>query len=84
MSTTEGVCWTRTAERQASRMRMEYLKSVLRQEVGFFDTQTAGSSTTYQVVSLISSDANTVQSALSEKVCLKLPENLKTKNHIYI
>ncbi|CAJ2650454.1 unnamed protein product [Trifolium pratense] len=64
----EGICWTRTAERQASRMRMEYLKSVLRQEVGFFDTQTAGSSTTYQVVSLISSDANTVQSALSEKI----------------
>lgn len=38
----EGQCWTRTAERQTSRMRMEYLKSVLRQDVGFFDTQTAG------------------------------------------
>jgi len=66
------MCWTRTAERQASRMRMEYLKSVLRQEVGFFDTQTAGSSTTYQVVSLISSDANTIQVVLCEKVFLKL------------
>jgi len=77
MATAEGICWNRTAERQASRMRVEYLKSVLRQEVGFFDTQTAGSSTTYQVVSLISSDANTVQSALSEKVCHKLPEILK-------
>ncbi|KAJ1441897.1 P-loop containing nucleoside triphosphate hydrolase [Sesbania bispinosa] len=64
----EGICWTRTAERQTSRMRMEYLKSVLRQEVGFFDTQTDGSSTTYKVVSLISSDANTVQVALSEKI----------------
>ncbi|XP_058730505.1 putative multidrug resistance protein [Vicia villosa] len=64
----EGLCWNRTAERQASRMRMEYLKSVLRQEVAFFDTQTAGSSTTYQVVSLISSDANIVQSALCEKI----------------
>lgn len=72
MATTEGICWTRTAERQASRMRMEYLKSVLRQEVGFFDTQTSGSSTTYQVVSLISSDANTIQAALCEKVCLQL------------
>jgi len=49
-------------------MRMEYLKSVLRQDVGFFDTQTGGSSTTYQVVSLISSDANTIQVVLSEKV----------------
>jgi len=67
-STTEGICWTRTAERQASRMRMEYLKSVLRQEVGFFDTQTGGTSTTYQVVSLISSDANTIQVVLCEKV----------------
>ncbi|KAL9297836.1 hypothetical protein ACSQ67_023732 [Phaseolus vulgaris] len=64
----EGICWTRTAERQASRMRMEYLKSVLRQEVGFFDTQTGGTSTTYQVVSLISSDANTIQVVLCEKI----------------
>lgn len=81
MATTEGICWNRTAERQASRMRVEYLKSVLRQEVGFFDTQTAGSSTTYQVVSLISSDANTVQSALCEKVCHKL---LKIQKIMYI
>nr|XP_029147339.1 putative multidrug resistance protein [Arachis hypogaea] len=64
----EGMCWARTAERQASRMRMEYLKSVLRQEIGFFDSQTAGTSTTYQVVSLISSDANTIQVALCEKI----------------
>ncbi|KAF3453524.1 hypothetical protein FNV43_RR03964 [Rhamnella rubrinervis] len=64
----EGVCWTRTAERQTSKMRSEYLKSVLRQEVGFFDTQTAGSSTTFQVVSIISSDANAVQVALCEKI----------------
>ncbi|XP_072060810.1 ABC transporter B family member 17 isoform X6 [Arachis hypogaea] len=63
----EGMCWARTAERQASRMKMEYLKSVLRQEIGFFDSQTAGTSTTYQVVSLISSDANTIQVALCEK-----------------
>ncbi|KAH0986856.1 hypothetical protein GBA52_014033 [Prunus armeniaca] len=64
----EGLCWTRTAERQTSRMRKEYLKSVLRQEVSFFDTQTAGSSTTYQVISIISSDANAVQVALCEKI----------------
>lgn len=64
----EGMCWTRTAERQTSRMRTEYLKSVLRQEVGFFDTQEAGSSTTYQVVSTISNDANAIQVAICEKV----------------
>ncbi|KAH9772913.1 ABC transporter B family member 15 [Citrus sinensis] len=45
----EGMCWTRTAERQASRIRMECLKSVLRQEVGFFDNQTSSSST-FQVI----------------------------------
>ncbi|CAK7338360.1 unnamed protein product [Dovyalis caffra] len=64
----EGLCWTRTAERQTSRMRMEYLKSVLRQEVGFFDTQEAGSSTTYQVVSTISNDANSIQVAICDKI----------------
>ncbi|KAJ7981612.1 ABC transporter B family protein [Quillaja saponaria] len=64
----EGVCWTRTAERQTSKIKVEYLKSVLRQEVSFFDTQAAGSSTTYQVVSLISSDANAIQVTLSQKI----------------
>ncbi|KAI6687429.1 hypothetical protein NL676_024257 [Syzygium grande] len=64
----EGICWTRTAERQTSRMRRAYLKSVLRQEVGFFDTQEAGSSTTYKVVSTISSDANSIQVAICEKI----------------
>ncbi|XVF77627.1 hypothetical protein PTKIN_Ptkin14bG0061400 [Pterospermum kingtungense] len=64
----EGICWTRTAERQTSRIRTEYLRSVLRQEVGFFDTQEAGSSTTFQVVSTISADANAIQVAICEKI----------------
>ncbi|KAJ1392852.1 P-loop containing nucleoside triphosphate hydrolase [Sesbania bispinosa] len=63
----EGVCWTRTAERQTSRMRTEYLKSVLRQEVGFFDKQT-DSSTTFQVISTITSDAQTIQDTMADKV----------------
>ncbi|KAL2547075.1 ABC transporter B family member 15 [Forsythia ovata] len=63
----EGVCWTRTAERQTSRIRMEYLKSVLRQEVGFFDKQDV-SSTTFQVVSNISSDAHLIQDVIAEKI----------------
>ncbi|CAA3031650.1 ABC transporter B family member 15-like [Olea europaea subsp. europaea] len=63
----EGVCWTRTAERQTSRIRMEYLKSVLRQEVGFFDNQD-GSSTTFQVVSSISADAHLIQDVIAEKI----------------
>ncbi|KHN44380.1 Putative multidrug resistance protein [Glycine soja] len=52
----ERVCWTRTAERQTSRMRTEYLKSFLRQEVGYFDKQT-DSSSTFQVIATITSDA---------------------------
>ncbi|CBI16826.3 unnamed protein product, partial [Vitis vinifera] len=63
----KGICWTRTSERQTSRMRMEYLKSVLRQEVGFFDKQ-AASSTTFQVISTISSDAHSIQDVISEKI----------------
>ncbi|XVE50544.1 hypothetical protein DITRI_Ditri01bG0171300 [Diplodiscus trichospermus] len=64
----EGICWTRTAERQTSRTRTEYLKSVLRQEVGFFDTQDSGSSTTFQVVSTMSADANAIQVAICDKI----------------
>ncbi|XP_073158021.1 putative multidrug resistance protein [Henckelia pumila] len=64
----EGLCWARTAERQSSCMRLEYLKSVLKQEVGFFDTQAADSSNTYQVVTTISSDSNTIQVTIGEKI----------------
>lgn len=64
----EGLCWARTADRQTSQMRVEYLKSVLRQDVGFFDTQAADSSITFQVVSTISSDSSTIQIAIGEKV----------------
>ncbi|CAN0917017.1 Putative multidrug resistance protein, partial [Linum grandiflorum] len=63
----EGVCWTRTAERQTSRMRIEYLKAVLRQEVGFFDGESSTSST-FQVISVISSDAHLIQDTIAEKI----------------
>ncbi|CAI9093062.1 OLC1v1028468C1 [Oldenlandia corymbosa var. corymbosa] len=64
----EGMCWTRTAERQTSRIRTEYLKSILRQEVGFFDNQDASSSTTFQIVSSISADAHTIQDVIADKI----------------
>ncbi|XP_051133578.1 putative multidrug resistance protein [Andrographis paniculata] len=64
----EGLCWARTAERQTSRMRLEYLKSVLKQEVGFFDSQEADSSITFQVISTVSSDSNTIQVTIGEKI----------------
>nr|XP_027099339.1 putative multidrug resistance protein [Coffea arabica] len=63
----EGFCWTRTAERQTSTIRTEFLKSVLRQEVGFFDNQDA-SSTTFQVISSISTDALSIQDVIAEKI----------------
>ncbi|PHU28199.1 Methylenetetrahydrofolate reductase 1 [Capsicum chinense] len=75
----EGLCWARTAERQTSRMRLEYLKSVLRQEVEFFDTQTTESSTAYRVISTISADSTTIQIAIGEKVYTNsLPISKKT------
>lgn len=63
----EGICWTRTAERQTSRIRTEYLRSVLRQEVAFFDTQ-SDSSNTFNVVSSISADAHLIQDVMAEKI----------------
>ncbi|KAJ0869762.1 putative ABC-type xenobiotic transporter [Helianthus annuus] len=64
----EGLCWARTAERQTSRMRLKYLKSVLKQDVSFFDTQDASSSTTYEVVSTITADSNAIQVTIGEKI----------------
>lgn len=63
----EGACWTRTAERQTSRMRKQYLKSVLRQEVAFFDSQFT-SSPPFQVISGITTDAEKIQDVVSEKM----------------
>ncbi|XP_041011366.1 putative multidrug resistance protein [Juglans microcarpa x Juglans regia] len=63
----EGLCWTRTAERQTYCMRVEYLRAVLRHEVGFYDNN-AAYSTTFQVVSTISSDAHIIQDTIAEKI----------------
>ncbi|KAJ1284937.1 hypothetical protein BS78_03G243600 [Paspalum vaginatum] len=57
-------CWTMTGERQAARIRSLYLKSVLRQEVAFFDVEM----TTGQIVSRMSGDTVLVQDAIGEKV----------------
>ncbi|KAF8653194.1 hypothetical protein HU200_062644 [Digitaria exilis] len=65
MAFLEGYCWTRTAERQASRMRAKYLRAVLRQDMEYFDLRPG---TTSEVVTTISSDSLAVQDALAEKV----------------
>eukprot|EP01018_Ginkgo_biloba_P016172 Gb_10215 [translate_table: standard] len=61
----EAFCWTRTGERQASRMRTMYLRAVLRQDVAFFDTR---GTDTAEVVNSVSNDTLVIQNALSEKV----------------
>ncbi|KAK6155141.1 hypothetical protein DH2020_009389 [Rehmannia glutinosa] len=61
----EGYCWTRTAERQASRLRTRYLKAVMRQDVGYFDLHVTS---TAEVIESVSSDSLVIQNAISEKV----------------
>ncbi|VAH62843.1 unnamed protein product [Triticum turgidum subsp. durum] len=57
-------CWTITGERQATRVRSLYLKSVLRQDISFFDVEM----TTGLIVSRMSGDTVLVQDAIGEKV----------------
>ncbi|KAK7366955.1 hypothetical protein VNO80_08958 [Phaseolus coccineus] len=63
-SWTEVACWMHTGERQAAKMRMAYLKSMLNQDISLFDTEAS----TGEVISAITSDIIIVQDALSEKV----------------
>lgn len=58
-----------TGERQASRIRNLYLKTILRQEIAFFDKDT----NTGEVVGRMSSDTFVIQEAMGEKVSLQLP-----------
>ncbi|KAF3786179.1 ABC transporter B family member 2 [Nymphaea thermarum] len=63
-SWTEVACWMYTGERQASKMRLAYLKSMLNQDISFFDTEAS----TGQAIAAITSDIIVVQDAISEKV----------------
>lgn len=53
-----------TGQRQVSKMRRAYLRAILDQEVGFFDTDAR----TGLLVDSISKDTVLVQDAISEKV----------------
>ncbi|KAL5227513.1 hypothetical protein ABZP36_015778 [Zizania latifolia] len=57
-------CWTMIGERQEARIRSLYLKSVLKQDISFFDVEM----TTGQIVSRMSGDTVLVQDAIGEKV----------------
>ncbi|CAL5059837.1 unnamed protein product [Urochloa decumbens] len=65
MAFLEGYCWARTAERQASRMRLRYLRAVLRQDVEYFDLNAGATS---EAIAGVSTDSLAVQDALSEKL----------------
>ncbi|PSR91622.1 ABC transporter B family member 2 like [Actinidia chinensis var. chinensis] len=63
-SWTEVACWMHSGERQAAKMRMAYLRSILSQDISIFDTEAS----TGEVISAITSDIIVVQDAISEKV----------------
>ncbi|RLM64313.1 hypothetical protein C2845_PM16G03300 [Panicum miliaceum] len=60
----EIACWRIIGERSALRIRREYLKAVLRQEIGFFDTEVS----TGEVMQSISSDVAQIQDVMGEKM----------------
>ncbi|KAK4351185.1 hypothetical protein RND71_030498 [Anisodus tanguticus] len=62
-----GYCWSKTSQRQVLKIRYKYLEAILRQEVGFFDSQEA---TTSEITNSISKDTSLIQEVLSEKVPL--------------
>ncbi|KAL0890136.1 hypothetical protein Bca101_014119 [Brassica carinata] len=57
-------CWMVTGERQSATIRGLYLKTILRQDIGFFDTET----TTGEVIGRMSGDTILIQDAMGEKV----------------
>ncbi|KAK7744355.1 hypothetical protein SLS62_010209 [Diatrype stigma] len=57
------VCWNLFGDRLAHRLRERYFRSLLRQEVSFFDKLPAG-----EVSSRLSNDINTIKGGTSEKV----------------
>ncbi|KAM3361924.1 hypothetical protein P3S68_016778 [Capsicum galapagoense] len=57
-------CWMVTGERQTTRIRGLYLKTILREDIAFFDTET----TTGEVIGRVSGDTILIQDALGDKV----------------
>ncbi|KFK30733.1 hypothetical protein AALP_AA6G020200 [Arabis alpina] len=57
-------CWMITGERQAARIRSLYLKTILRQDIGFFDIET----NTGEVIGRMFGDTILILDAMGEKV----------------
>ncbi|KAK2642699.1 hypothetical protein Ddye_024462 [Dipteronia dyeriana] len=64
MCIAEVACWMVTGERQAARIRGLYLKTILRQDIAFFDTETSSG----EVIGRMSGDTILIQEAMGEKV----------------
>lgn len=64
IETAEITCWRLVGERSAQRIRTKYLRAVLRQDIGFFDTEV----TTGDIMHGISSDVAQIQEVMGEKV----------------
>jgi len=64
---TSTVLFIYTGEHISSKVRDQYLKAILRQNIGFFDKLGAG-----EVTTRITADTNLIQDAISEKVGLTL------------
>lgn len=60
----EITCWRIVGERSSQRIRTEYLRAILRQDIGFFDTEV----TTGDIMHGISSDVAQIQEVMGEKV----------------
>ena len=61
---TEITCWRLVGERSAQRIRTQYLRAVLRQDIGFFDTEIS----TSDIMHGISSDVAQIQEVMGEEV----------------
>lgn len=61
------VGWQHTGRRIARKVRADYLRALLKQNIGFFDTFGAGKMTSH-----ITADMNAIQEAISEKVGITL------------
>lgn len=68
-----------TGERQAARIRSLYLKSIMRQDIAFFDKEM----NTGEVVGRMSGDTILIQDAMGEKVLLIHHSSSNEKDHIF-
>ena len=64
----QSFCWSTTAVRQVNRMRSMYLKHVLHQETGYFDTE----GTSGFLLQGLNEDCNAIQQGIGEKVAMIL------------